>query len=247
MTRLIRKCSIKIRIGALIGATGSLVFGAAPVLAQAYQCSAPSRISVPNVKQDGKTRRLPASGYTLALSWSPDFCRGREARPAMKRQCSGDYGRFGFVVHGLWPEGRGGSWPQWCSTSRRPSPTEIRRQMCMSPSAYLLAKQWAKHGSCMTRRPATYFKATRILWDSLRLPNMDKLSRDNALNAGIVRKTFIRSNPAWKADQIGIKLDRRGWFEELRLCYGKDFMPTRCNRRQLGPRDSVKVKVWRGL
>ncbi len=212
-------------------------------MAQAYQCSAPSMISVPSIKQDGKSRRLPVTGYTLALSWSPDFCRGREARPALKRQCSGDHGRFGFVVHGLWPEGGGGSWPQWCSTARRPTPAEIRPQMCMTPSSYLLAKQWAKHGSCMVRRPATYFKVTRILRDSVNMPNMDKL----ALNAGAVRAAFIRSNAFWKADQIGIKLDRGGWFEEIRLCYGKNFMPTRCNKRQLGPRDSVKVKVWRRL
>ncbi len=165
----------------------------------------------------------------------------------MKRQCSGDYGRFGFVVHGLWPEGRGGGWPQWCNTARRPAPAEIRPHMCMSPSAHLLAKQWAKHGSCMVRRPATYFKVTRILWNSFDMPNMDKLSRDDTLNAGAVRAAFIRSNPFWKADQIGIKLDRGGWFEEIRLCYDKNFMPSRCNKRQLGPRDSVNVKVWRGL
>lgn len=247
MVRLIRRCSIRIRLGALTGAALLFAFSAAPVMAQAYQCSAPSRISVPNIKQDGKTRRLPVSGYTLALSWSPDFCRGREARPAMKRQCSGDYGRFGFVVHGLWPEGRGGGWPQWCNTARRPAPAEIRPHMCMSPSAHLLAKQWAKHGSCMVRRPATYFKVTRILWNSFDMPNMDKLSRDDTLNAGAVRAAFIRSNPFWKADQIGIKLDRGGWFEEIRLCYGRNFMPSRCNKRQLGPRNSVNVKVWRGL
>ena len=118
----------------------------------------------------------------------------------------------------------------------------------MMPSTYLVAHEWAKHGACMTRRPETYYKVTRILWDSLTFPDFDRLSRKDGLNAGTLRAAFARANgPRWKAEHVGLKLNQRGWLQELRLCYGRDFLPTRCNARQFGPRDNVKVKIWRGL
>lgn len=214
--------------------------------AQAYQCRVPGAISVPEVRPDARARQVPVTGYTLALSWSPEFCKGREGEARHRMQCSGRNGRFGFVVHGLWPEGRG-TWPQWCPTARKVSPAQARRNLCMSPGAPLLARQWAKHGSCMVRRPETYFRVTRILWDSLRFPDMDRLSRDDTLTAGMIRENFLLANRGWSADAIGIRLNRRGWLQELRLCYGKDFRPTKCDRGRYGAKDSAPVKVWRGL
>lgn len=202
---------------------------------------------MPAVPRDGPVRQMPVAGYTLALSWSPEYCRGRESRTADRRQCSGRDGRFGFIVHGLWPEGHGGSWPQWCPAARKPTSAELARNMCITPSAGLLAHEWAKHGACMVRRPESYFKVTRILWNSLRLPDFDRLSRKEPLTAGEIRGAFTDANPAWKPGDVGLKLNERGWLEEMRLCYGKDFMPAPCDRRRLGPRDSARVKIWRGL
>lgn len=45
--------------------------------AQAYQCRAPQGASVPRISPDGPRRVLPVTGYTLALSWSPEFCKPR--------------------------------------------------------------------------------------------------------------------------------------------------------------------------
>lgn len=214
--------------------------------AQAYQCRVPRAVSVPEIRPDGPARQVPVTGYTLALSWSPEFCKGREGQARHRVQCSGRNGRFGFVVHGLWPKGRA-SWPQWCPTARRLSPAEVRRNLCIAPGAALLARQWTKHGSCMVRRPETYFRVTRILWESLRFPDMDRLSRDRTLTAGKIRETFLLANRGWRADAVGIKLNRRGWLEELRLCYGKDFRPAKCDRARYGAKDAARVKVWRGL
>ena len=218
-----------------------------PALAQAYQCRMPDQVSVPEVRPDGPVRRLPVTGYTLALSWSPEFCKGRETSGAQRIQCSGRNGRFGLVVHGLWPEGRS-SYPQWCASSRRVSPAEARRNLCMMPSARMIAQEWAKHGACMVRTPESYFKVTRILWNSLRIPDLDRLSREEGLTAGRLREAFADANGRhWTPAHVGVKLNQRGWLEELRLCYGKDFMPARCNARQYGPIDGAAVKIWRGL
>ncbi len=244
--------SVKLRTGLRSGLAGpflmlcSALSGTAN--AQAYQCRIPTASQpVPRIEQDGPTRQMPVRGYTLALSWSPEFCRTRQDSARHARQCSGRDGRFGFIVHGLWPEGRGNTWPQWCPARRQPDPATIRQNLCMTPDARLLAHEWARHGSCIVTRPETYFAVTRVLWNSLRWPDFDRISRRDGLTAGDVRRAFAEANPYWEVEHIGLKLNERGWLEEMRLCYGRDFRPVRCTRQQYGPGDETEVSIWRGL
>ena len=214
--------------------------------AQSYQCRAPQIASVPTITPDSKPRSVPTTGYTLALSWSPEFCKPRESSPSHTVQCSGDNGRFGMVVHGLWPQGSQ-TWPQWCRQQNALTPAELRKNMCLMPSARLIARQWAKHGSCMTKKPETYFGVTRVLWESLRIPEYDRISFEDDLTAGRIRKAFAAANPGIPASAVGVKLNERGWLQELRLCYSKRFRPTRCDDRRFGAKDSAKARIWRGL
>lgn len=222
------------------------VAGPAPALAQAYQCALPSRIQPTSPPQrDGPVRRAAVSGYTLAASWSPEYCKISGEKGSL--QCSGRNGRFGFVLHGLWPEAAKGPPPQWCAVSPRPSPEVLRRNLCMTPAPALLEHEWAKHGSCMTRRPETYFKVSGILWRSIAWPDPDRLSRKDGLTAGDLREAFLIANPGWTREQVGIHASRTGWLREVRLCYGRDFLPRACDRRRLGVPDSASLKIWRGL
>lgn len=218
----------------------------APASAQAYQCMLPRTIAPvrPQVP-DGPARQLPVAGYTLAASWSPDYCK--TSGDTRSLQCSGAGGRFGFILHGLWPEAKGRPAPQWCARALAPSADLLRRHLCMTPSPRLLAHEWAKHGTCMAKRPETYFKVAAILWRSLHWPDADHLSRQEHLTVGDLRQAFVALNPGWRADAVGIDLSRTGWLRELRLCYGKDFRPRRCATAQLGPGDATPLKVWRGL
>lgn len=218
----------------------------APAIAQAYQCVLPQRIERPRpATPDGPVRRVPVAGYVLAASWSPEYCKMSGEQGSM--QCSGRNGRFGFILHGLWPEARNGPPPQWCAIAPRPSPETIRRNLCMTPVPWLLEHEWAKHGSCMTKKPETYFRVSAILWRSLRWPDADRLSRQKDLTAGDLRQAFVRANPSWRTSQVGILASRNGWLREVQLCYGRDFMPRDCPRRSFGPADSAPLKIWRGL
>ncbi len=218
--------------------------------AQAYQCRAPQVTAVPAITPDGPRRlptlTAPVTGYTLALSWSPEFCKPRVADRAHVVQCSGKNGSFGLVVHGLWPES-GQGWPQWCQARAALTPAEVRANLCMMPSERLVARQWAKHGSCMAQRPADYLKTTRTLWQRLRIPDYDRISREDALTAGRIRAAFADANPAWPENAIGVKLNGRGWLEEIRLCYSKAFRPVRCNASRWGAKNTAPAKIWRGL
>ncbi len=231
----------------VLGLFALAVFTAVPSAAnaQAYQCRAPQISSVPRIAPE-TPRVVPTTGYTLALSWSPAFCRTREDSRAHRTQCSGDNGRFGLIVHGLWPQGSR-TWPQWCPANAPLTPAEVRANMCMMPSARLIARQWTKHGSCMTRRPETYFAVTRILWDSLRIPDFDRISREDGLTAGRIRRALADANDGWSPSQIGVKLNGDGWLQEIRLCYGPRFRPTRCDARRFGARDGRQAQIWRGL
>jgi ribonuclease T2 len=193
---------------------------------------------------------VPATGYTLALSWSPEFCRGKERDPAQRLQCSGPreggIGRFGFVVHGLWPEGARQS-PQWCRRVPSPSPAVVRAQLCRTPAPQLIGHEWAKHGSCMARSAASYFTISNALSDAMRYPAMERLSRDPSLTAGALRQALAEANPGRPASSFGLLISRNGWLREVRLCLDRRFRASRCPAPRYGPRDSSGIKIWRGL
>ena len=214
--------------------------------AQAYQCRAPQVSSVPKVTPDGPRRGTAITGYTLALSWSPEFCRTRGDDRSQAVQCGGENGSFGLVVHGLWPEGDRSS-PQWCEAKNALTPADVRGSMCLMPSDRLVARQWAKHGSCMVKRPANYLKVIRILYEGVRIPDYDRIAREDGLTAGRIRSAFADANPGWSEDAIGVDLNARGWLEEIRLCYSKRFRPTPCTGSRRGAKDGTAAKIWRGL
>src|SRR5665647_1356702 len=57
--------------------------------------------------------------YTLVMSWSPTHCSNAEVGRD-EQQCSRFDGlRYGFVLHGLWPQYEKG-YPEACRTARRP-------------------------------------------------------------------------------------------------------------------------------
>ena len=215
------------------------------VAAQALQCRVPPQVEAPAAPvPDGPRRVVPIAGYTLALSWSPEFCRAHRDDPQSALQCGGRMGRFGFILHGLWPEGEPGRWPQWCS-GKQPAPETLRRNLCLTPSPGLLAHEWAKHGSCMARTPEGYFRAGSALMRSVHLPDMVRLSRLQGLTAGDLRTALVEATPFLRPETIRVKANARGWLQEVHLCYGRDFLPATCADR--GAADSDSLKIWRSF
>lgn len=217
-----------------------------PALAQAWQCHAPRAMAAePLPAPDGPRRVLPIRGYTLALTWSPEFCKAHGGDPASATQCDGRIGRFGFVVHGLWPESEPGRWPQWCGAGTPLPPDTVRRAMCLTPSPALQAHEWAKHGACMARTPDAYFAAAAALMRALAFPDMARLSRQPGLTAGALRRALVEANPGLPAAALRVRANPRGWLEEVHVCYGRDFLPVPC--ADAGLADAAPLKVWRSF
>lgn len=226
-----------------------MLAGGGPVLAQAYQCRVPDNLTVPSIRRpaDEPRRIRPVTGYTLALSWSPEFCRTRKQSRADAIQCSGESGDFGFILHGLWPETRGPDYPQWCAINPAPVPPAVaKRNLCHTPVPRLLGHEWAKHGSCMVKRPETYYRISASLFEAVQYPDMERLSRD-PLTIGMLKKAIADVNPGLDPDMMVIRSNARGWLQEVRICLGASFRPRKCPSHMRRQRGDIPVKIWRGF
>lgn len=234
------------RGGLLLLFAGAVVPSGA--FAQAYRCAIPS--NMPRVRAEPSSTRqarriLPVGGYTLALTWSPQYCREHAGDAATRFQC-GDGNRFGFTLHGLWPDGAGKVWPQYCRATGPLPPSVIRANLCATPSTQLLQHEWTKHGTCLPgATPAEYFRRSGALYRGLRYPNMEALSRRRT-TVGQFEAAMAAVNPGLRPDMMRVTADRRGWLDEVRICLDKQFRYRRCPSHQIGLAARTPLRIWRG-
>jgi ribonuclease T2 len=219
----------------------------AMALAQALQCSVPP--TLPRLYAEGPTadqprRLMPIGGYTLALSWSPQYCATAKSGRDVFR-CARDGGKFGFTLHGLWPDGLGKQWPQYCRPARPLAPAVIRSNLCVTPDAQLIQHEWAKHGTCVTTRPAHYFDKSRALYGKMRFPDMGALARRRGLTAGAFAMAFAQANRRLKPGMMRITTTKDGWLDEVWLCLDKRLASVQCEADGGGVRPSTPIRIRR--
>ena len=217
---------------------------AAPA-AWAQSCAIPARLpeARAEVAPAGAVRNAPVTGNILAMSWSPQFCRTHSgARYAS--QCGAQ--KFGFIVHGLWPDGAGRNNPQWCKAVPAVPRDVVRANFCAMPSVDLQAHEWAKHGSCIAKNASDYLGAGRRLFGALKFPDMDALSRERPTVGGFVT-AMTTLNPGVRADMFRVTTGRGGWLEEVRLCLDTNYHATRCPRDVGGAPLRSALKIWRNV
>lgn len=215
--------------------------------AQTEQCSVPATLPRPHPdlpSANQPQRILPIGGYTLALTWAPEYCHSNAREPTARFECrSGN--RFGFTLHGLWPDGIGAEWPQYCAATPLLPPATIRRAVCATPSPQLLQHEWAKHGTCMGITPDAYFARSTGLYGRLRFPDIRSMSR-GPVTAGELAKAMADRNPGLPAEAVRVTVNKRGWLDELWLCLDKRFAYTPCHAGSGGVPAGTALKIWRG-
>lgn len=183
--------------------------------------------------------------YVLTLSWSPTYCASDEGRDD-RAQC-GSGRRFGFVVHGLWPQHARG-WPEFCDTRERWVPEErIRDLLPIMPSKRLIIHEWRKHGACSGLNQEGYFDLTRSLFEKVRIPaRYLSPSAPLSVSPQQLAEDFIKSNawlePGMIAVDCGNRLDRAR-LQEIKICFSREGDPVRCgaNERQQCRAETIQM------
>ena len=157
--------------------------------------------------------------YILALSWSPGFCALEGDRGG--GQCD-PLGRFGFVVHGLWPQGGGGPLNDCEAGQRPPSRANLDEVQDLFPSDGLARHEWSKHGGCSGLPPAAWFADVRRARDGVKIPaSLESLRQEKQIEPEEVLRAFREANPRLRPGMAAIACPRN-IFQEIRLCLSKD-------------------------
>jgi ribonuclease T2 len=214
---------------------------------QGPSCTIPDRLPEPRRESPppGEIVNIRPTQNLLSLSWSPQFCKRNGDKAEHRLQCGGEAGKFGFILHGLWPDVAGKRDPAYCRPAKTLPKNLIRQHFCMTPSPDLLQHEWAKHGTCATDDPERYFKAASLLYSALTFPDMDYLSR-RRITVSSLTAAFASRNPGLRQDAISVKMDGQGWLQEVRVCLDANMRPKVCNPEDRGARGNRFIKIWRG-
>jgi ribonuclease T2 len=213
------------------------------VSALGQQCVIPGNVpSTRPTKVDYKNKDIAVDYHGLAISWSPQFCNSPAGQnPRNSWQCSEN--RFGFVVHGLWPQSakarRNDEHPRNCKAPEILPATTIKPHLCTMPGAQLIQDEWVKHGTCAWPNAAAYLDQVEALYKNLVLPDL----RGGMTRAGAIRKIIVDANKSkgLKPEHTQVRVVSGNRFSELMICYDKKFRFTAC--ADPGTPDDVEVRV----
>lgn len=153
--------------------------------------------------------------YVLSLTWSPSYC---EAEGGARNDAQCETGRrYGFLVHGLWPQYERG-YPKDCPTRLAPDSAEIRAVADLMPAPGLVRHEWRKHGSCSGLSPADYLKTVRAAREAVRIPAaFRRLDNYVMVSPAEVEAAFVAANPGLRPGGVAVVCDGRR-LREVRVC-----------------------------
>jgi ribonuclease T2 len=162
----------------------------------------------------------------LSLSWSPAYCLQSPESP----QCTGSR-RYGFVVHGLWPQNEG-DWPQFCDVHVPVPDAVVAGIIDLMPARGLIYHEWSAHGTCSGLDPAAFFALVRRAYDSVVIPS--SLTREGAAVSqptSAIVNAFLQANPRLTSDALLITCSGQDTprLREVRLCLNRDLSPRACS------------------
>jgi len=175
--------------------------------------------------------------YVLALSWSPEFCHSHPTKP----ECAS--GKFGFVVHGLWPQYADG-YPENCSTA--PGLADPSRMSDIMPDVGLVAHEWTTHGTCSGLDADSYFKLVRRAFESLKVPmRLAAPKQAFSITPQELKEQFVAANPRLKAEELAVSCGNN-YLTGIDVCFDKQLQPRVCEGLRDCRANSIKVAPTRG-
>jgi ribonuclease T2 len=163
--------------------------------------------------------------YLLSLSWSPAFC----LQSPSAAECNGPR-RFGFIVHGLWPQNEHG-WPENCAGSELPD-NVVQGISDLMPARGLVYHEWSAHGTCSGLDPADFFALLRRAYESIAIP-APFTRRSGAIeqSPSAITAAFFQANPRLQPDSVVPTCSRQGAprLREVHVCFSRDLTPRACS------------------
>lgn len=218
----------------------------APVAAPAAEsCVLPERLPQPEmerVRPDEVVAGRTILFHMLAVSWMPETCRtGGDGESDL---ACGSENRFGWTLHGLWPNADGKPYPRFCRPASRVSDATIRANLCRTPSVDLVQHEWAAHGTCGWETPEAYFAQAAEIYDGLNRPDPTALAPGaRGPTAGQLRDAFVAVNPGLPRDAIYIAVASGNRLREVRICHDLEFEAAACPVGGTGTPDRVALTV----
>lgn len=177
-------------------------------------------------------------------TWVPSFC---QIKAQSMQHCSSEANNKGFLIHGLWPNFRNGSWPQFC-----PGPPfrvghindlegELEKYWPESLEGLkrdaLWKHEWSKHGTCaMSSIPSMhdYFATTLSLFKTIDFHEGFQKGKILPQGGGTYKtrqivKALTYASPA---KTMPVVICEDGKLFEVRYCVGKSLKFVNCNAVQ---------------
>jgi ribonuclease T2 len=164
--------------------------------------------------------------YMLSLSWSPAFCLSSPGAA----QCSGPR-RYGFFVHGLWPQNEQG-WPQYCNV-HVPVPDEVVQGITdIMPARQLVYHEWSAHGTCSGLDPSAFFALVRRAYAGVKLPaQLSDARQPLQQSPDSVAGAFASANPNLAAQSVVVTCSGQSVprLREVHICMDRELKSRACS------------------
>jgi ribonuclease T2 len=164
--------------------------------------------------------------YLLSLSWSPAFCLSDPGAA----ECNGPR-RFGFIVHGLWPQNESG-WPENCNVHLPVPDTVVVALADIMPARGLVYHEWSAHGTCSGLEPADYFALVRSAYGRINIPtSLSAAPQAVEQSPAAIAQAFLHANPKLTPPSIVVTCSGQGAprLREVHMCLDRSLNPRDCS------------------
>jgi ribonuclease T2 len=164
--------------------------------------------------------------YLLSLSWSPAFCLSDPGAS----ECNGPR-RFGFIVHGLWPQYEKG-WPENCGVHQQVPDNVVSGVSDIMPARGLVYHEWSAHGTCSGLSPAEFFALVRRAYAGITVPaTLSRAAQEIERPPDAIAAEFLNANPRVSRQSIVVTCSRQDAprLREVHICLDRDLNPRACS------------------
>lgn len=195
-----------------------LIAGCTRQTAPEHPESTPRSVAPSSVAAPAKTQAFDY--YLLNLSWSPEFCQSHPSDIQCAQHST-------FVLHGLWPENKDGSYPENCSAA--PGPSDPSQYSDIYPDASLLEHEWKAHGTCSGLAPDAFFQLARTAFHSVAIPStLTNLNKQISLPPAKILSMFTEANPAIPSSSLAMTCGSN-YLTAVEVCMDKSLHPVACS------------------